>query len=233
MTDHNRARNAWDEVTSIHGRSPSDSIELGPSASYQYRVDPKHLCFVLSRYKFCSKSLAGKARVLEVGCGDAFGTPIVAQAVTAMVGIDWDSALIEGNKRRLSFLSNCTFKYHDIVAEPLSIADSEKFDAVFSLDVIEHVEPQMEQTFMRNCCDVLKPGGVCIVGTPNVTADAYASSSSKAGHINLKDADGLMQLMANYFEAVFLFSMNDEVVHTGFYPMAHYLLALGVGKKKG
>jgi len=25
--------------------------------------------------------------------------------------------------------------------------------------------------------------------------------------------------------------MNDEVVHTGFHPMAHYLFAIGVGKK--
>jgi len=25
--------------------------------------------------------------------------------------------------------------------------------------------------------------------------------------------------------------MNDEIVHTGFYPMAHYLMAMGVGLK--
>jgi hypothetical protein len=36
--------------------------------------------------------------------------------------------------------------------------------------------------------------------------------------------------MAKFFHHVFIFSMNDEVVHTGFYPMAHYLLALGCGK---
>ncbi len=30
---------------------------------------------------------------------------------------------------------------------------------------------------------------------------------------------------------VFLFSMNDEVVHTGFSKMAHYLLALCVTPK--
>lgn len=29
----------------------------------------------------------------------------------------------------------------------------------------------------------------------------------------------------------FLVSMNDEVVHTGYYPMAHYLLAVGIGHK--
>ena len=28
---------------------------------------------------------------------------------------------------------------------------------------------------------------------------------------------------------VFLFSMNDEIIHTGFYPLAHYLVAKGVG----
>lgn len=31
--------------------------------------------------------------------------------------------------------------------------------------------------------------------------------------------------MQRYFHNVFMFSMNDEVVHTGFHPMAHYLLA--------
>jgi hypothetical protein len=37
--------------------------------------------------------------------------------------------------------------------------------------------------------------------------------------------------MAEHFENVFVFSMNDEVVHTGFTPMAHYLLAIGAGRK--
>ena len=32
--------------------------------------------------------------------------------------------------------------------------------------------------------------------------------------------------MTHHFRNVFIFSMNDEVVHTGFYPMAHYLFAL-------
>jgi hypothetical protein len=32
--------------------------------------------------------------------------------------------------------------------------------------------------------------------------------------------------MQRYFKHVFMFSMNDEVVHTGFFPMAHYLFAL-------
>ena len=38
--------------------------------------------------------------------------------------------------------------------------------------------------------------------------------------------------MQRHFHNVFLFSMNDEVVHTGFSPMAHYLLALCCTKRR-
>ena len=68
-------------------------------------------------------------------------------------------------------------------------------------------------------------GGV----SPNVTSDAYASEASKKGHINLKSHDQLREDMQKYFKNVFMFSMNDEIVHTGFGPMAHYLFAVGVG----
>jgi len=49
--------------------------------------------------------------------------------------------------------------------------------------------------------------------------------------VNCKDAPGLRQLMSQVFHNVFIFSMNDEVVHTGFYPMAHYLWALCCHRK--
>ena len=37
------------------------------------------MAFVLSRYKFLAKMLNDKTNVLEVGCGDGFGAPIIAQ----------------------------------------------------------------------------------------------------------------------------------------------------------
>ena len=59
-----------------------------------------------------------------------------------------------------------------------------------------------------------------------------ASPPSKAGHVNCKDGLGFRALMQRFFHNVFLFSMNDEVVHTGFYPMAHYLFALCCGPRR-
>ena len=75
--------------------------------------------------------------------------------------------------------------------------------------------------------------GVLIVGSPSIQSQAYASPPSKAGHVNCKDAPALRSLMLEYFVNVFMFSMNDEVVHTGFYPMAHYLFAVGAGRRRG
>jgi len=60
---------------------------------------------------------------------------------------------------------------------------------------------------------------------------AYASPLSKEGHVNCKSAPDLKRLMQRHFHDVFIFSMNDEVVHTGFYALAHYLFALCVGKR--
>lgn len=39
--------------------------------------------------------------------------------------------------------------------------------------------------------------------------------------MNCKSAPNLKALMQEYFHNVFMFSMNDEVVHTGFHKMAH------------
>jgi 2-polyprenyl-3-methyl-5-hydroxy-6-metoxy-1,4-benzoquinol methylase len=224
-----RAKTAWQEVAALQNyHDSSNNILMGPHTGFQYRTDPKHLCFVLSRYKFCSRLLASKARVLEVGCGDAFGTPIVAQAVQGLVAIDWDQQLIDSAADRLSFLTNCRFAQHDIMEKRLDT----QFDAIYSIDVLEHVDPAREAVFMNNCCASLADQGVFIAGTPNIKADAYASPSSKLGHINLKDAVGLQELLAEHFQTVLLFSMNDEVVHTGFSNMAHYLFGVGIGVKR-
>ncbi len=55
--------------------------------------DPRRLLFVLARYKFVAKMLSGKQRVLEVGCGDAFGTRSVLQEIGAIQGL-WTDHLM-------------------------------------------------------------------------------------------------------------------------------------------
>jgi 2-polyprenyl-3-methyl-5-hydroxy-6-metoxy-1,4-benzoquinol methylase len=108
---------------------------------------------------------------------------------------------------------------------------AEDFDGVYAVDVIEHIQVDDELQFVGNMAASLNPRGVALLGSPSIQSQAYASPPSKAGHVNCKDAPGLKRLMSHFFHNVFIFSMNDEVVHTGFHPMAHYLWALCTHRK--
>lgn len=217
------AREAYHQGTDHQFATPE--ISLGPWTSYSLINDPKHMCFVLSRYKFCAKLLEGKHSVLEIGSGDGFGLPIMAQAVGHLYAADWDSRLVEGNAQRLNHLTNVTYLHIDLNA----LAPDIKVDAAFAIDVIEHVDPANEASFMENILRCLNDDGVLIVGTPNITADQYATERSRIQHINLKSMGSLRALVEQYFTNVFMFGMNDEVIHTGYHAMCHYIWALGVG----
>jgi len=217
------ARDAYAEATRDQFDTPE--LQLGPWTSDSLLNDPKHMCFVLARYKFCAKMFEGKGVVLEVGAGDGFGLPLVAQAVGQLYALDWDRRLLDGNARRLAHLKNVTYLYADLNDSAPDVS----VDGAYSIDVIEHIDPTKEATFVENILQCLKPNGVLLTGTPNVTAAQYASSRSHAGHINLKSMETLRQLMERYFENVFMFGMNDEVVHTGYPAMCHYLWSLAVG----
>ncbi len=200
---------------------------LGLMTNQVWHDDPRRFLFYLARYKFVSKMLSGKRRVLEVGCGDAFGTRIVQQEVVNLCAVDFDPIFIKDVNERMEEKWRFECKVHDMVSGPME----GMFDATYSLDVIEHIPKEMEHVFMKNISASLEPNGVLIIGTPSIQSQAYATAQSKEGHVNCKDHKELKQLILNYFHNVFLFSMNDEMVHTGFYPMAHYLFALCVGKR--
>ncbi len=206
-----------------------EEIPLGAPTSYSLTHDPKHMSFVLARYKFCAKMLEGRKSVMEIGSGDGFGLPLIAQAAGHVYCLDWDERHIESIRRRLGkHFNNVTPMHFDINDKAPDI----KVDAAFSIDVIEHLDPAREAVFLENIISCLPHEGVLITGTPNVSASQYASACSEVQHINLKSMKTLKELMERYFENVFMFGMNDEVLHTGYAPMCHYIWSVAAGVRK-
>jgi 2-polyprenyl-3-methyl-5-hydroxy-6-metoxy-1,4-benzoquinol methylase len=203
-------------------------VRFGRGTAQAYVTDPRMISFIASRYKFASKMLDNVDVALEIGCGDAFGSPIVAQSVKRLICTDIDEETIVGNRERCRFFKNIEFAYHDFRASSFP----ERVQAIYLADVIEHIFKEEEPVFMRNLVATLRPDGFVLMGTPNAAADQYASVHSREGHVNTKTQAALRQLGEAYFNNVFMFSMNDEVVHTGFGPMSHYLWMLGVGPRK-
>lgn len=204
-----------------------DRFSLGDTASSITHEDPKMLLFILSRYKFVAKMLDGKKKVFEIGCGDAFGLPIVAQTVDSVLATDIDDITLEDNKRRLSKFKNVQFQYHDFLKNELPVV----YDAAYMVDVLEHIYPQEEMKFLTNIVRSLTHNGILICGCPNKHAERYASERSKLGHVNLKTGPEMRKIFCNFFDNVLLFGMNDEVLHTGFNPMANYNWVICSNKK--
>lgn len=200
---------------------------MGLMSGWSWHDDPKRFVFYLSRYKFVAKMLEGAGHVLEVGCGDGFGTRIVVQAVKQVTAVDFDPEFVASAKAIMSDRWPFTCFVHDILKQPVE----GEFDAVYTLDVLEHIAPKDESRFLDHMVAPLKSDGVVIIGTPSLQSQAHASAHSRQGHVNCKDQRDLKRLMQRYFNQVFVFSMNDEVVHTGHHAMSHYNLCLCCGRK--
>jgi SAM-dependent methyltransferase len=210
------------DVIEKHGVS-----KLGLMINESWNQDPKRTLFTLARYKFVARMLAGQQSVLEVGCADAFGTRLVQQTVGKVTAVDFDPVFIDDVRARLDPAWPLECFVHNLLDGPVPGL----FDAIYSLDVLEHIHPENESRFIANIMQSLDENGVMIIGMPSLESQVHASPQSKSGHVNCKSGDELKSLLKCYFHNVFLFSMNDETVHTGFYPMAHYLIALCCGKK--
>jgi len=203
-------------------RDSQGLASLGLMTNLGWYMDPKRLVFTLSRYKFVAKMLRGLNRVLEVGCGDGFYTRVVAQEVGAVTAVDFDEGFIESAKETLEDHEMIFFQRHDITRGKVDGL----FDAWYAIDFLEHIQPELERDFLDNACASLRPNGVAIVGTPSLESQQYATRLSKAGHVNCKTQEDLRLTMCKYFNHVFMFGMNDEVLHTGYGPMCHFNFAL-------
>jgi len=213
---------------SIDKKITGEPVELGRYTSDDYMNNPKHIAFVASRYKFCAKMLEGMDTVIEVGCGDGFGAPFVASAVKRLICTDINPPLLEDTGRRHKMLKNIAYEFFEFRKQPYT----PKVNAFYMVDVIEHIFSHEEDAFMTNLAGSLKEHGVALIGTPNKTAEQYASEWSRQGHVNLKTHQELRALGLRYFYNVFMFGMNDEVVHTGYGPMCHFLWALCVTPRR-
>lgn len=202
----------------------SRETRLGLMSSFIWNDNPRRLLFGLARYKFVARMLEGRQHALEVGCADAFGTRLVQQTVGNVSVADFDPVFLQDIRARLDDEWLLGVYLHDMVKTPLIPLPN--FDAAYALDVLEHIKPEDEDRFIRNILASLTDTGVLIFGMPSIESQVYASPQSLAGHVNCKTGDDLKKTMERYFNTVFMFSMNDEVVHTGFYPMAHYLFAV-------
>ena len=202
---------------------------LGLMSNQRWGEDPRGLVFTLARYKFAAKMVAGAGSLLEVGCGDCFGTRLLRQVVSKVTAVDFDPAFIQDAAARNDPRWGLDLRVCDMLEFPVSPFN---FQAAVALDVLEHVAPADEGAFLGNIVKSLDERATAVIGMPSLESQHLGSAQSRAGHVNCKSGPDLVATLRWHFDYVLPFSMSDEVVHTGHHAMAHYLLCVCCGPRR-
>ncbi len=137
-------------------------------------------------YFEAAKRIGG--RVLEIGTGSGYGVEIIAPHATHFTTIDKHTppqGVIRGE----------SVEFRECNVPPLPFEDN-SFDCVISFQVIEHIKD--DRTFVAEVMRVLRPGGLFVVSTPNISM----SLTRNPWHVREYTAEQFSALLAPYFSSV-------------------------------
>lgn len=143
------------------------------------------------RYHFASRWCAGK-RVLDVACGEGYGTALLARRAAHVTGIDISAEAIAHARGRYASLANAEFMEASCTALPLADAC---VDVAVSFETIEHIAAQAE--FIDELARVLKPGGVLVLSCPNKLEYSDRRGFANEFHVKELYRDELASLIAS------------------------------------
>lgn len=118
------------------------------------------------RYVEALKYIGNNFAILDIACGNGFGTfKLFRQTQNVVIGGDVsDDALLYCKNKYQQYLKEDTFDFRKLDATALDFSDN-TFDAIVSFETIEHIADYNKVIieFKR----VLKPGGILLLSTPN------------------------------------------------------------------
>ena len=169
-----------------------------------------------SRFKFASKLISQNDTLLDIGCGQGLSSIFFSDYCKFVYGVDLLSDFLNHDRKNIKFIKKSIFNIH-------KKNFNRKINIITLIDFIEHFKKSDGALILSKCSKLLeKKGGTLIIGTPSVYSSKYRSKRSKKQHIHEYDGMELKNLCSQYFNRTFLFSMNDELVHTGFYKLAWF-----------
>ncbi|GEM_PF-2020797 len=138
---------------------------------YEWRLATEHL----ARYAFAAPLCRGR-RVLDVACGEGYGTYLLAHAgASAVVGVDVAAEAIAVAEARFS-APGVRYLAGDATDLPAVLGGEAPFDLIVSYETIEHV-PDVDR-FLEGIRSVLAPDGIVILSAPNEPDPAGQGSAN-------------------------------------------------------
>lgn len=151
-----------------------DEIELGHRA----------------RYYWASQHLDAGAKVLDAACGNGYGSAILASGGAGVLGVDISAEAVAFARHYFGGSTPGAVRFEaaaidDGAALRGAARGAAPFDAVVSMETLEHLEDAPR--FIRDCRDLLAPGGLLLCSTPNAESMALEEAPFHRRHFGVRE----------------------------------------------
>jgi GT2 family glycosyltransferase/SAM-dependent methyltransferase len=182
----------------------NQELERFEPASGGGRISYEHL----HRYAICRDRVVGQ-RVLDVACGEGYGSNLLAKVAAEVTGLDIDPKAIDRAKKRFR-AENLKFVTADCCEMPF---EEKSFDFVVANEMIEHIPDH--GAFIEEVKRILAPGGMLLVSTPNKPVyNRYKTPNPF--HVSEMDIPEFRDLLERHFKHVHLTGLRMALVSAGF-----------------
>jgi SAM-dependent methyltransferase len=152
------------------------------------------------RYRFAIRFVPGR-RVLDIACGEGYGTAALARAGAARVlGVDLSEETCEHARRKYGVDA----RVGDACCVPLP---DRSLDVIVSFETIEHLAAPA--IFLDECRRLLVPGGTLVISTPNREAFQQVDGANPF-HCAEMTEDEFTSLLASRFKRWELYTQRPR-----------------------
>ena len=190
-----RSRKAGGEVT-VNDKGPSPLLEPTGERYLPWLEEASIGYEHVHRYAYATQFVQNK-RVLDLACGEGYGSYLLAKTAKSVAGIDIDNNTIK-HARNKYIKQNLEFRVGSITEVP--IGGESIFDVAVCFEALEHIEDH--QKLLSEVKRLLTPEGVFIVSTPNKTVYSDEPQFNNPFHVHELYFDEFRELLEKYFKNV-------------------------------
>ncbi|MGH3825174.1 MAG: glycosyltransferase [Pseudonocardiaceae bacterium] len=158
------------------------------------------------RYALAARCTAG-ARVLDLACGEGFGSALLSAPAHEVVGVDIDPQTVAHAAAHYRG-DNLYFTVGSMI-DPELLAGVEPFDVITCFEALEHVAEQ--DILIAVVRRLLKPGGVFLTSTPDVAVYTHEHGNDNPFHVRELTEPEFRALLGGAFAHVAILRQNVAV----------------------
>ncbi len=178
-----------------------DGLCMMPDQSWNAQMELEHW----NRYMAFSY-LAEDVSVLDIACGEGYGTNLLSSIARKATGMDLSADNIRhaihkyGRKK-----NNLDYKVSDACQ---ILAGNDKYDVVYSFETIEHLENI--SAYLSNLSNILTENGIGIISTPRPNINPVTKRPYNPHHVKELLVEEFKNLLGTYFQYVELAGQSKE-----------------------